>query len=116
MAEIALAVVPIFFGALKGFSKIREMAHLLRHYPKEITDLRNKVDIQCRCFKTEVYHLIIDTLDDHVAQSIIWNEHHEYWRNEALGVALEQHLGGLYHHYTETMENVNAELEEIAAS
>ncbi|KAK4244224.1 hypothetical protein C7999DRAFT_35411 [Corynascus novoguineensis] len=113
MAELALAIVPIFFGAVRGFSIIREKAHLLRHYHKEIKCLRDKVDAQCRNLKGEVHHLIIDTLEVHLADSIIRDDDHKYWKNAALEAALKRHLGIEYPNFIQGIEEINAELAEI---
>jgi len=113
MAELALAIVPIFFSAVRGFSLIREKAHLLRHYHREIKRLRDKVDAQCRNLKGEIHHLIIDTLEVHLADSIIRDDDHEYWKNAALEAALKRHLGNEYPNFVQGIEEINAELAEI---
>ncbi|KAL2161021.1 hypothetical protein VTH06DRAFT_8734 [Thermothelomyces fergusii] len=55
----------------------------------------------------------MDALGEYVNSSNIRNE--EYWKNEALGVALKQHLGVLDRDYGEAMKQVKEELENIAA-
>jgi len=113
MAELALAIVPIFFGAIKGFSVIREKTHMLRHYHKEIRRLRDKVDVQSRCFRGEIYHLIIDAFDDHTAQLLIRDDEHAYWKSKDLEGPLGQHLGELRPECWKAIDEVKLALTSI---
>ncbi|KAK1757303.1 hypothetical protein QBC47DRAFT_375640 [Echria macrotheca] len=113
MAELALAIVPIFLSAVKGFSILREKTHVLRHYHKEIKRLRDKVEVQSRNFSGEVHQLIIDTLDDHTAQSLINDDEHKYWKSQDLDAALKRHLGARYPEFAQTMEEVRIVLNQV---
>lgn len=115
MAELALAIVPIFFGAVRGFFIIREKTHLLRHYHKEIRRLRDKVDVQSRCFRGEIYHLIIDTLDDHTAQLLIRDDNHAYWKSQDLEGTLGLHLGELRPGCWKAIDEIKSALLNIEA-
>ncbi|KAK1829445.1 hypothetical protein QBC39DRAFT_356579 [Podospora conica] len=115
MAEIALAVVPIFFGALRGFKIVKEKVHLLRHYRKEVKWLRKRVEVQARCFKGEVHYVCIDTLDTQTAQSLIRDDEHAYWNSDALDATLRAHMGDLYDEFCEAMKEVKEALVQIEA-
>ena len=115
MAEVALAVVPIFLGAFKGFTMVKEKMHLLRHYRKEVEWLRKKVDVQARCFKGEIHHVCIDTLDTQMAQSLITNDAHAYWNSKALEDTLMAHMGDLYPEFCRAMDEVKKALVQIEA-
>src|SRR5438045_9278575 len=80
--SITLGILPIFFSAVQGFSIIQKKIHSLRHYRKEVEWLRTKVDVQARCFKGEIHHLVIDTLDARKAQSLIRDDDHVHWKNK----------------------------------
>ncbi|KAK0655631.1 hypothetical protein B0T16DRAFT_302382, partial [Cercophora newfieldiana] len=115
MAEIALGVVPIFFGAVRGFSILQGKIHLLRHYRKEVKWLRTKVDVQSRCFKGEVHHVVIDTLDTHTAQSLITDDDHKYWKDKNLEGQLKRHMGELHAEFVRALEEVKSALMQIEA-
>lgn len=115
MAEIALAVVPIFFGALRGFKIVKEKVHLLRHYRKEVKWLRKRVEVQARCFKGEVHYVCIDTLDTQTAQSLITDDDHVYWNSDALDATLRAHMGDLYDEFCQAMKEVKDALVQIEA-
>jgi hypothetical protein len=115
MAEIALGVVPIFFGAVRGFSILRDKLHLLRHYRKEVKWLRTKVEVQSLCFKSEVHHVIIDILDTHTAQSLITDDDHKYWKDKDLEGQLRRHMGELHPEFHRALEEVKKALMQIEA-
>jgi hypothetical protein len=115
MAEIALGVVPIFFGAVRGFSLLRNKLHLLRHYRKEVKWLRTKVEVQSLCFKGEVHHVVIDTLDTHTAQSLITDDDHRYWKDKDLEAQLKRHMGELHPEFLRALEEVKKALMQIEA-
>ncbi|KAK4451549.1 hypothetical protein QBC34DRAFT_57530 [Podospora aff. communis PSN243] len=115
MAEIALGVVPIFFGAVRGFSLLRDKLHLLRHYRKEVKWLRTKVEVQSLCFKSEVHHIIIDILDTRTAQSLITDDDHTYWKDKDLEGQLRRHMGELHPEFHRALEEVKKALMQIEA-
>jgi hypothetical protein len=115
MAELALAIVPIFFGAVRGFTILQDKIHLLRHYRKEVGWLRTRVDVQARCFRGEVHHVVIDTLDTPTAQSLITDDSHTYWKSQDLEAHLVRHMGELHPEFIRAIEEVKAGLTYIEA-
>jgi len=114
MAELALAIVPIFLSACQGFIVLQEKFDVFRHYKKEIKWLRRKVDIQAKCFKCEMHHLVINTLEDkHKAQSMIDN--HENWKDPDLESAFEQYMGHEYDNFLLAARDVHEALVNIEA-
>ncbi|KAK0721114.1 hypothetical protein B0H67DRAFT_609558 [Lasiosphaeris hirsuta] len=115
MAEVALAIVPIFFSTVRGFMIVKEKVQLLRHYRKEVEWLRTRVDVQARCFKGEVHYMCIDALDTHTAQSLITDDAHAYWKSQDLEATLETHMGDLYPQFGRAIEEVKGALAQIEA-
>jgi len=115
MAELALAVVPIFFGAVRGFTILQDKIHLLRHYRKEVGWLRTRVDVQARCFQGEVHRVVIDTFDTPTAQSLITDDSHKYWKSQDLEAHLIRHMGKQHPQFIRAIEEVKASLTHIEA-
>jgi hypothetical protein len=113
--SISLGILPIFFSAVQGFSFLQQKIHTLRHYRKEIEWLRTKVDVQARCFKGEIHHLVIDTLDARRAQSLIRDDDHAYWKNKDVESTLAHHIGGLSDEFVIAMQEVTKALVQIQA-
>jgi hypothetical protein len=113
--SITLGILPIFFTAVQGFSILQQKVHLLRHYRKEVEWLRTKVDVQARCFKGEIHHLVIDTLDARRAQSLIRDDDHAYWKTKDVEGTLANHMGGLSHEFVRAMREIIEALVQIQA-
>ncbi|KAK5655513.1 hypothetical protein OQA88_5784 [Cercophora sp. LCS_1] len=115
MAEIALAVVPIIFAAVKGFSEIKEKTNTLLHYRKEIEWLRDKVDIQACRLDGEVRRLVFDVLGTHRARLLIKDYEHPNWKNKDLEDAVRNHMGDLQPRFTRALGEVKTSLLQIQA-
>src|SRR4051812_39733866 len=113
--SLTLGILPIFFTAVQGFSILQQKIHLLRHYRKEVEWLRTKVDVQARCFKGEIHHLFIDTLDARKAQSLIRDDDHAHWKNKDLDGTLAKHMGELYPEFIRAIREVKAASVQIEA-
>jgi len=113
--SLTLATLPIFFTAVQGFSILQEKIHLLRHYRKEVEWLRTKVDVQAHCFKGEIHHLVIDTVDVRKAQSLIRDDDHAHWKTKDLNDTLEKHMGELYPEFNRAILSVKESSEQIVA-
>jgi hypothetical protein len=113
--SLTLNILPIFFSAVDGFSILQKKIRLMRHYRKEVQWLRTKVDVQARCFKGEIYHLVIDTLDARKAQLLIRDDDHPYWKNKDLESTLAKHIGELSPEFIRAVREVDAALVQIKA-
>lgn len=114
-ASLTLGILPIFLSAVQGFSILLQKIHLLRHYRKEVEWLRTKVDVQARCFKGEIHHLVIDTLDARKAQSLIRDDDHAHWKNKDVDGTIMEHMGELYPEFIRAIEGVKAASVQIEA-
>lgn len=115
--EVTLAAIPIFFSACQGFSLLLEKIKLFRDYKKEIQWLRLKVDVQSRCYKGEIHHLVINTLDRHIAQSLIADDNfnHAYWKNPGLVGTFKQYMGNIFPDFLLAIQQVHQALANIEA-
>jgi len=113
--SLTLNILPIFFSAVDGFSLLQKKIRLMRHYRKEVQWLRTKVDVQARCFKGEIHHLVIDTLDARKAQSLIRDDDHPYWKNKDLDSTLAKHIGELSPEFIRAIQGVEAASVQIKA-
>jgi hypothetical protein len=77
--------------------------------------LRTKVDVQARCFKGEIHHLVIDTLDARKAQSLIRDNDHAYWKNKDVDGTLAKHIGELSPEFITAIQEIKAALVQIEA-
>lgn len=111
--SLTLSILPIFFSAVDGFSILQKKIHLMRHYRKEVEWLRTKVDVQARCFKGEIHHLVIDTLDARQAQSLIRDDDHAYWKSKGLNGTLAKHIGELSPQFIRAIQEVEAASVQI---
>lgn len=115
MAELALAIVPIFLSACQGFVLLHGKIVLFRHYKREVKWLRRKVDVQARCYKSEIHHLVIDTLDDDkpTAESMIADHKHAYWTDPNLETTFKQYMGDLFDEFLLAVQDVHEALAKI---
>jgi hypothetical protein len=113
--SITLGILPIFLSAVQGFSILQQKIHSLRHYRKEVEWLRTKVDVQARCFKGEIHHLVIDALDARKAQSLIRDDDHAHWKNKDVEGTLAKHMGELSHEFIRAIREVLEALVQIQA-
>lgn len=113
--SLTLGILPIAFAAVQGLSILQQKIQLLRHYRREVKWLRTKVGVQARCFKGEIHHLFIDTLDARKAQSLIRDNDHAHWGNKDLDGTLAEHLGELSPEFITAILEIKAASEQIAA-
>lgn len=69
MAELALAIVPLCIGAIKGADIIRKRLKILRHHNNEIKRLRTKFTTQNNVFLDECQLLLQEILEPKEAES-----------------------------------------------
>jgi hypothetical protein len=113
--SLTLGILPIVTSAVSGFSILRRKIHLMRHYRKEVEWLRTKVEVQARCFKGQIHHLVIDTLDARKAQSLIRDDDHVYWKNKDVDGIFAKHIGELSPEFIAAIQEVKAALVQIEA-
>lgn len=116
MAELALAIAPILLSACQGFVVLKKKIHVFRHYKKEVKWLHRKVEVQAKCYKGEMHHLVINALEDkHKAQSMISDDNHAYWKDPDLESTFQQYMGHLFVEFLSAAQDVHQALVNIEA-
>ncbi|KAI0602748.1 hypothetical protein F4775DRAFT_535501 [Biscogniauxia sp. FL1348] len=123
MAEIALAIVPICFGAIKGISIAKKKLKILRHHDSEIKRLRKKFTAQVDIFLDECQLLFQEFLDPKEAEVLIENTVHPRWDQSQLDDQIRGYLGRKYESFSEAVAEVkdyvtllNEELDSKASN
>ncbi|KAI1641468.1 hypothetical protein F4809DRAFT_586804 [Biscogniauxia mediterranea] len=121
MAELALAIVPLCFGAIKGIGIAKKKLKILRHHDSEIKRLRKKFTTQVDIFLDECELLFHEFLDPKEARALIENTAHPRWDQSKLDEQIKGYLGRKYEQFNEAVAEIkdyitmlNEELDSMA--
>jgi len=123
MAELALAIAPLCFTAVKGISFVRQKLKILRHHDGEIKRLRKKFIAQTDIFLDECQLLLQEFLDAREAELLVESPTDVKWNSPQLESQIKAFLGRKYGAFRETVsdicshmtllyENLNANIED----
>ncbi|KAL7621499.1 hypothetical protein AAE478_008823 [Parahypoxylon ruwenzoriense] len=106
MAELALAIVPLCFTAIKGIRIARRKLGILRHHDSEIKRLRKKFTAQADIFLDECQLLFQEFLDPKEAEALVENTTHPGWNSPHLEEHIKSYLGRKYEAFSETAAEI----------
>ncbi|KAK7751750.1 hypothetical protein SLS62_006235 [Diatrype stigma] len=113
MAELALAIVPLCIGAIKGADIVRKKLKILRHHDKEMRRLRKKFTAQNDIFLDECQLLLQEILDPKEAESLVENTNHAGWSSPELDEQIKSYLGRKYDKFKATAEEIQGYIKTL---
>lgn len=116
MAELALAIVPLCLGAVKGINAAGKKLRVLRHYASEIKRLRKKFESETDIFLDECQLLFQEFLGLEEAEALIGNEDHPDWGSPQLDTQLRGYLGRRYEKFRETFAEIERHIVSLNES
>lgn len=117
MAELALAIIPLCLGAMKGIGTVREKLNLLRHHSSEIKRLRKKFKTQTCIFLDECQLLLQKILDPKEAEALVECIDHPEWNNPELDNAIKAYLGRRkYEDFGECVDEIKGHILSLSNS
>lgn len=114
MAELALAILPLCFSAVKGIIIAKKKLKILRHNQKEIKRLRKKFNSQTDIFLDECQLLFQEFLSPQEAEALIDDENNPEWTSPALGEKVKIYLGRRYGTFCEAVGEIKDAINSLS--
>ncbi|KAK8051671.1 hypothetical protein PG993_003056 [Apiospora rasikravindrae] len=106
MAELALAILPLCIGTIKGIAVARKRLKVLKHHDSEAKRLQKKFRSQSTVFLDEMQLLLQDVVGRDQAQALIEDTTDTRWSSEELQGQLKEYLGRRYEDFQEAVAEV----------
>ncbi|KAK7956504.1 uncharacterized protein PG986_005726 [Apiospora aurea] len=106
MAELALAILPLCIGTIKGIAVARKRLKVLKHHDSEARRLQKKLRSQSTAFLDEMQLLLQDVAGRDEAQALIEDTADTRWSSEELQGQLKEYLGRRYEDFQETVAEI----------
>ncbi|KAK7927467.1 hypothetical protein PG985_004465 [Apiospora marii] len=106
MAELALAILPLCIGAIKGIAVARKKLKVLKHHDSEIKRLQKKFRAQSAVFLDEMQLLLQDVVGRDEAQALIDDTTDARWDSDELQAELKEYMGRKYEDFQETVAEI----------
>ncbi|KAI0163680.1 hypothetical protein BJ166DRAFT_526921 [Pestalotiopsis sp. NC0098] len=114
MAELALAILPLCFSAVKGIIIAKKKLKILRHHQKEIKRLRKKFNSQTDIFLDECQLLFQEFLSPQEAEALIDDENNPEWTSPVLGGKVKIYLGRRYETFCEAVGEIKEAINSLS--
>ncbi|KAF3012668.1 hypothetical protein E8E14_011420 [Neopestalotiopsis sp. 37M] len=114
MAELALAILPLCFGAVKGIVIAKKKLKILRHHHKEIKRLRKRFNSQTDIFLDECQLLFQEFLSPQEAEALVEDEKHSGWTSPELGAQVRGYLGRRYGAFCEAVGDIAEAINSLS--
>ncbi|KAK8060008.1 hypothetical protein PG996_009938 [Apiospora saccharicola] len=106
MAELALAILPLCIGAIKGIAVARKKLKVLKHHDNETKRLQKKFRSQSAVFLDEMQLLLQDVVGRDEAQALVDDTTNTSWNSEELQAQLKEYMGRKYEDFQETVAEI----------
>ncbi|KAK7997456.1 hypothetical protein PG989_005496 [Apiospora arundinis] len=126
MAELALAILPLCIGTIKGIAVTRKRLKVLKHHDSEAKRLQKKFRAQSAVFMDEMQLLLQEAVGRDEAQALIEDTTDTQWSSQRLEAQLKRYMGRKYEDFEETMieirdctsnlnEKLNVDMEDTTS-
>lgn len=116
MAELALAIIPLCLGAIKGIGIVRKKLKVLRHHDSEMKRLRKKFNAQTDIFLDEWQLLLQEVLDPEQAETLVENIDDPRWSSPDLNDDISAYLGRKCDDFRETVDEIKGHISSLSKS
>ena len=106
MAELALAILPLCIGTIKGIAVARKKLKVLKHHDSEAKRLQKRFQLQSDIFLDEMQLLLQEVVGRDEAQALIEDTAETRWSSEVLEAQLKQYMGRKYEDFEDTMAEI----------
>ncbi|KAI1135850.1 hypothetical protein F5Y05DRAFT_163246 [Hypoxylon sp. FL0543] len=116
MAELALAIVPLCIGAIKGAVVVRKKMKVFCHSDRVFKRLRKRFTTQTSIFLDECQLLLQEILDPNEAQAMMESLEHPGWNSKHVDTQIKDFLGRRYEDFMETVEEIKDHIQSLDVS
>ncbi|KAK8863006.1 hypothetical protein PGQ11_009241 [Apiospora arundinis] len=114
MAELALAIVPLCFAAIKGTRVVLKRLKILRQHNIEIKRLQKKFRTQTDNFLDECQTFLQELLDDYdLAEELVKDDTHPMWNTVQLDNQIKNFLGRRTDRFEEIMNDIHEKISGL---
>lgn len=113
MSELALAIIPLCLGAVKGINAVRKKLKVLRHHASEVKRLRKKFASETDIFLDECQLLFQEFLELEEAEALIGSENHPGWSSPQLDAQIRGYLGRRYERFREAFAEIERHIVSL---